>query len=123
MVFLDPQEAEKINKQKYKQFWWTPCIVAYFQNQRSKTKKITKPIEIFGIDISKCFNFSKNMEYFLALIVDSSTKYYQKVLTRLQMITLYIIRLYILQEQKICVTNLFKCYALHATFKTANYFI
>ena len=63
------------------------------------------------------------MEYFLALIVDSSTKYYQKVLTRLQMITLYIIRLYILQEQKICVTNLFKCYALHATFKTANYFI
>ena len=63
------------------------------------------------------------MEYFLALIVDSSTKYYQKVLTRLQMITLYIIRLYILQEQKICVTNLFKWYALHATFKTANYFI
>ena len=33
MDFLDHQEAEKINKQKWKQFWWTPCIVAYFQNQ------------------------------------------------------------------------------------------
>ena len=49
MDFLDPQEAEKINKQKWKQFWWTPCIVAYFQNQRSKTKKITKPVGIFGL--------------------------------------------------------------------------
>ena len=44
MDFLDHQEAEKINKQKWKQFWWTPCIVAYFQNQRSKTKQITKPV-------------------------------------------------------------------------------
>ena len=49
MDFLGPQEAEKINKQKWKQFWWTPCIVAYFQNQRSKTKKNTKPVEIFGL--------------------------------------------------------------------------
>ena len=40
MDSLDPQEAEKINKQKWKQFWWTPCIVAYFQNQRSKTKNL-----------------------------------------------------------------------------------
>ena len=23
--FLDPQEAEKINKEKWKKFWWTPC--------------------------------------------------------------------------------------------------
>ena len=45
--FLDPQEAKKINEQKGKQFWWTPCIVAYFHNQRSKAKKITKPVEIF----------------------------------------------------------------------------
>ena len=47
MDFLDPQEAEKINKQRVKKFWWTPCIVTYFHNQRSKTKKITKPVEIF----------------------------------------------------------------------------
>ena len=25
MDFLDPQEAEKFNKQKWKQFWWTHC--------------------------------------------------------------------------------------------------
>ena len=43
--FLDPQKAEKINKQKRKQFWWTPCIVAYFQNQISKTKNFTKLVE------------------------------------------------------------------------------
>ena len=29
MDFLGPQEAEKINEQKWKHFWWTPCIVAY----------------------------------------------------------------------------------------------
>ena len=73
MDFLDPQEAEKINKQKWKQFWWTPCIVAYFQNQRSKTKNFTKPVELFWIDISKCYSFSETMAYILALIVDSST--------------------------------------------------
>ena len=27
MEFLDPQEAEKFNKQKREQFWWTPCIL------------------------------------------------------------------------------------------------
>ena len=48
MDFLDPKEAEKINRQKWKQFWWTTCIVAYFQNQRSKTKKFTKPVKICG---------------------------------------------------------------------------
>ena len=48
MDFLDPQEAEKINKQKWKQFWWTPCIVAYFQNQRSKTKKLQNLLKFFG---------------------------------------------------------------------------
>ena len=75
MNFLDPQEADKINKHKWKQFCWTPCIVAYFQNQRSKTKKITKPVEIVWIDISKCYSFSETMTYFLALFVDSSTSY------------------------------------------------
>ena len=75
MDFLGPQEAEKINKQKWKQFWWTPCIVAYFQNQRSKTKKIMKPAEMFWIDISKYYSFSETMAYVLALIVDSSTSY------------------------------------------------
>ena len=30
---LGPQEAETINEQKWKQLWWTPCIVAYFQKQ------------------------------------------------------------------------------------------
>ena len=75
MDFLDPQEAEKINKQKWKQFWWTPCIVAYFQNQRSKTKKDKKTVESFWIDISKCYSSSNNMAYFLALIVDSGTSY------------------------------------------------
>ena len=47
MDFIDPQEAKKINKQMSKQFWWTPCIVAYFQNQRLKTKKITKPVDFY----------------------------------------------------------------------------
>ena len=75
MDFLDPQEAEKINKQKWKQFWWTPCIVAYFQNQRSKTKTFTNPIEISWIYISKCYNFNETMAYFLALIVDFSSSY------------------------------------------------
>ena len=75
MDFLDHQEAEKINKQKWKKFWWTPCIVAYFQNQRSKTKHFTKPVEIFWIDISKCYSFSETMAYVLVLIVDSSTSY------------------------------------------------
>ena len=89
MDFLDPQEAEKINKQKWKQFWWTPCIVAYFQNQRSKTKKFTTPVEFFWIDISKCYSFSETMTYFLALLVDASTSYQQKLFTLLQMITLY----------------------------------
>ena len=88
MDFLDPQEAEKIIKQKWKQFWWTPCIVAYFQNQSSKTENFTKPAEIFWIDISKCYSLSEIMAYFLALIVDSSTSYKQKLFTRLQMITL-----------------------------------
>ena len=87
---LDPQEAEKINKQKQKQFQWTPCNVAYFQNHRSKTKKFKKPVEIFLIDISKCYSFSETMAYFLALIVDSSTSYQEKLFTRLQMITLQI---------------------------------
>ena len=73
MDFLAPQEAEKINKQNCKQFWGTPCIVAYFQNQRSKTKHFTKPVEIFWIDIPKCYSFSETMAYFPALIVDSST--------------------------------------------------
>ena len=49
--FLDPQEADKINKKKWKQFWWIPCIFACFQNQRSKTIIFTKPVEIFWIDI------------------------------------------------------------------------
>ena len=75
MDFLDPQEAEKINKQKRKQFRLTPCIVAYFQNQRSKTEIFTKHVEIFWIDISKCYSFSETVAYFLALIVDSSTRY------------------------------------------------
>ena len=66
MDFLDHQEAEKIDKQKWKQF---------FQNQRSKTKRITKPVEIFWIDISKCYSLSETMAYFLALIVDFSTSY------------------------------------------------
>ena len=48
MDFLDPQEAEKINKQKWKQFWWIPCIVAYFQNQRSKTTKFTKMLKLLA---------------------------------------------------------------------------
>ena len=26
MEFLDPKEAEKFKKQKWKQFCWTPCI-------------------------------------------------------------------------------------------------
>ena len=73
--FLDHQETKKINKQKWKQFWWTPFIVAYFQNQRSKTKNFTKPVEIFWIDISKCYRFSLNMAYFLASIVNSITSY------------------------------------------------
>ena len=72
---IDSQEAEKINKPMWKQFWWTPCIVEYFQNQRSKTKKFTKPVGIFWINISKCYSFSETMAYFLALIVDSSTTY------------------------------------------------
>ena len=25
MKFRDPKEAEKFKKQKWKQFWWTPC--------------------------------------------------------------------------------------------------
>ena len=75
MDFLDHQEAEKIYKQKWKQFWWTPRIFAYFQNQRSKTKKITKPVEIFWIDISKCNRFSETMAYFTALLVNSSKSY------------------------------------------------
>ena len=25
MEFLDHEEAEKFNKQKREQFWWTPC--------------------------------------------------------------------------------------------------
>ena len=68
-------EAEKFDKQKWKQFWWTPCIVAYLQNQRSKTKKITKPVENVWIDISKCNRFSETMAYFTALLVDSSKSY------------------------------------------------
>ena len=75
MGFLAPKGAEKLSKQKWKQFWWTPCIAAYFQNQRSTTTKITKPVEIFWIDISKCFSFSENMTYLPALIVDSSKSY------------------------------------------------
>ena len=91
MDFLDPQEAQKINKQQWKQFWWTPYIVTYFQNQRSKTKKFTKPVEIFLVNILKCYSFSETVAYFLSLIVDSSTSYQQKLFTRLQMITLYIL--------------------------------
>ena len=55
MGFPDPQESEKINKQKQKQFWWTPCIFAYmFKIKAQKRTDIVKPVEIFGIDISKC---------------------------------------------------------------------
>ena len=75
MNLLVPQEAEKIKKQMWKQFWWTPCIVAYLQNERSKTKHFFKPVEIFRINISKFYSFSENMAYFLALVVDSSTSY------------------------------------------------
>ena len=64
MDLLDPQEAEEINKQNWKQFWWTPCIVAYFKNQRSKTKKFTKPVEIFWINISKCYIRYANFRFY-----------------------------------------------------------
>ena len=73
MDFLDSQEAEKINTQKSKPVWWTPCIVAYFQNQRTKAKHFTQPVNILLLDISKFYSFSENMACFLALIFDSST--------------------------------------------------
>ena len=71
--FLNPQEAEKINKQKWKQFWWTPCIVAYFQNQRSKTKKFTKPVEICCNDISKCYSFSGTINTTITNVLHHTT--------------------------------------------------
>ena len=39
MDFLDPPEAEKINKQKWKQFCWTPCNVCIFSKSMIKNKK------------------------------------------------------------------------------------
>ena len=48
MDFLNHQEAEKINKQKWKQFWWTPCIVAYFQNLRLKYHLLRLQSPVWG---------------------------------------------------------------------------
>ena len=53
----------------------------------------TKPDKNFEIDISKCYRFSENMAYFLAPIVNSIISYKQKLFTRLQMITLYLINI------------------------------
>ena len=36
-----------------------------------------KPVELSGVDVSKCYNFSENMAYFQAPIVKSSTHYKQ----------------------------------------------
>ena len=36
MDFLDPQEAEKCNKQKREQFWWTPCTFRSFHKENSE---------------------------------------------------------------------------------------
>ena len=49
-------------------------IFAYFQNQRN-SGHFTKPVEFFGIDISKFYNFSESMAYFLAHMVNSNTSY------------------------------------------------
>ena len=74
-TFLTVRKPRKSIDKSRNSFWRTTCIVAYFQNQRSKTKKITKPVEIVWIDISKCYSFNKTMAYFLALLVDSSSSY------------------------------------------------
>lgn len=52
------------------------CKFAHFRKTNQNWENSTKPVEIFGIDISKCYSFS-------------IPSYYQKLLTRLQMITLY----------------------------------
>ena len=84
MDFLDPQDKSENS------FGGHPLLLHIFKIKDQKQKKITKPVEIFWIDISKCYSFSETMAYFLALIVVSSTSYQQKLFTRLQMITLYI---------------------------------
>ena len=67
-----------------KQLW------TFFVYSKIKDKKniehLMKPAEIFGMNIPKCSSFSKNVAHFLATIVISVTSYYQKLLTRLQMI-------------------------------------
>ena len=42
MEFLDPLEAEKFNKQKWKQFWWTPC------NTKDMIHRILRGVLSFG---------------------------------------------------------------------------
>ena len=31
MEYLEPLEAEKFKKQKWKQIWWTPCIMTLLE--------------------------------------------------------------------------------------------
>ena len=53
-----------------------PVLLHIFKIKDQKNqKKITKPVEIFWIDISKCYSFGETMAYFLALIVDYITSY------------------------------------------------
>ena len=48
-----------------------------FSKSKMKTiwniENCTKPVEMFGIDISKCYSFSENMAYFLAKTFDMVT--------------------------------------------------
>ena len=80
MEFLDPQEAEKIDKQKWKQFWWPPFFRIFSKSKIKKKKTETVNIlqnlsKFLGAMYQNVITFSKNMAYFLALIVDSSTSY------------------------------------------------
>ena len=74
-TFLTLRKPRKSINKSGNSFGGHPVLLHIFKIKDQKQKKITKPVEIFWIDISKCYSFSETMAYFLALIVDSSTSY------------------------------------------------
>ena len=79
---------KSINKSE-NSFGGHPVLLHIFKIKDQKQQQNTKPVENFWTNISKCYSFSETLTYFLALIIDSSTSYIQKLFTWLQMITLY----------------------------------
>ena len=88
-TFLTLRKPRKSINKSGNSFGGHPVLLHIFKIKDQKQKKLRNLLKFLLINISKCYSFTETMAYFQALIVDSSTNYWQKHCTWLQMITLY----------------------------------